>query len=476
MTPPRLLDAEPLADLDAYIDAGGGRGIETARRLSPEEIVELVELSGLRGRGGAGFPTGKKWRTVAAYEAEVPTTVVVNAAEGEPGSFKDRAILRANPFRVLEGALIAARAVDAPRIIVATKATFTAEISRLRAAISQVQAADWASDVDISLLAGPSEYLFGEETALLEVVAGRPPFPRIAPPYRRGATDVGLDPAHAAGADLATLGGSDTPPALANNTETLANVPGIVADGPDWFRELGTDASPGSAVVTVTGSTRRHGVAELPLGLPLGEALDRIGGGAADGRDLVAVLSGVANPLLSADQFDTVLCYDAMREAGSGLGATGFIAFDDEDDLVAVAHGVARFLSVESCGQCRPCKQDGMVAEQVLLSIRRSDATARDLAHLEDCLLSVTDGARCYLAQQTQQVVGSILQRCPDLVEAHLDGRREAAAPYLIAPIVDLQGDEAVLDESQWTKQPDWTHDEVDSGEPPAERYATSSA
>jgi NADH:ubiquinone oxidoreductase subunit F (NADH-binding) len=470
---PRLLDPVPPTDLDGYVRAGGGRGVEAARNLAPPDIVDLVAVAGLRGRGGAGFPTGTKWETVALYESELPTTVVVNAAEGEPGSFKDRAILRANPYRVLEGALIAARAVDAPRVVVATKASFTAEIARLEEAIAAVRAAAWAPDVAIELVRGPSEYLFGEETALLEVIAGRPPFPRLAPPYRRGATDVGDDPAFSAGADLASPGG-DVPPALANNVETLANVPGILADGPEWFRAEGTGTSPGTAVVTVTGSTRRHGVAEVALGTPLADVIDQVGGGARRGRELVGVLSGVANPILPAGQFATPLGYDEFREAGSGLGATGFIVFDDGDDLVAVAHGVTRFLSVESCGQCRPCKQDGIESAALLERIRRSDATERDLAHLEDCLLTVTDGARCFLAQQTQQVAGSILQHCPDVVRAHLDGSREAAPAHLIAPIVDLVDGVAVLDESQWTKQPDWTHDETDSGQAPAERYGVS--
>ena len=469
----RVLDAAPVADLDAHLAAGGGRGLETARNLAATDIIDLVAASGLRGRGGAGFPTGTKWETVALYESAAPTTVVVNAAEGEPGSFKDRAILRANPYRVLEGALIAARAVDATRVVVATKASFTTEIARLEAAILEVDAADWATDVTIEVVRGPAEYLFGEETALLEVVAGRPPFPRIAPPYRRGATDVGEDPAFAAGADLASPGG-DVPPTLANNVETLANVPGILAEGPDWFRSVGTGETPGTAVVTITGSTRRHGVAEVPMGTTLAEAIATIGGGARRGRGLVAALSGVANPILPAAGFDTPLCYDAFRAAGSGLGATGFIVFDDADDLVAVAHGVTRFLAVESCGQCRPCKQDGLESAVLLERIRRSDATDRDLAHLEDCLLTVTDGARCFLAQQTQAVAGSVLQQFPDAVRTHLDGSREAADAYLIAPIVDLVEDEAVLDETQWTKQPDWTHDERDSGQPPAERYGAS--
>jgi len=463
----RVLDAEPVADLDAYLAAGGGRGVETARNLAGPDIIDLVAASGLRGRGGAGFPTGVKWETVALYESEVPTTVVVNAAEGEPGSFKDRAILRANPYRVLEGALIAARAVDAPRIVVAVKRSFTTEIARLRAAMAELEALGYAEDVTVELVEGPSEYLFGEETALLEVVAGRPPFPRIAPPYRRGDTDAD---------DLAAPGGGEGPPALANNVETLANVPGILAEGTDWFRDEGTEGSPGTAVVTVTGSTRRHGVAEVPMGTPLGEVVERIGGGAGKGRELAAALSGVANPIIPASRFDTPLGYDEFRAAGTGLGATGFIVFDDRDDLVAVAHGVTRFLAVESCGQCRPCKQDGLQAERNLLAIRRSDATERDLAQLEDCLLTVTDGARCFLANQTQLVAGSILQHCPDVVQGHLDGSRAAADAYLVAPIVDFDDEgRAVLDERQWTKQPDWTHDATDSGQAPAERYARTS-
>jgi NADH-quinone oxidoreductase subunit F len=253
--------------------------------------------------------------------------------------------------------------------------------------------------------------------------------------------------------------------------ETLANVPGILAEGPDWFRSEGTETSPGTAVVTITGSTRRHGVAELALGTPLAEAIERIGGGARRGQHLVAALSGVANPILPADAFATPLGYDELRAAGSGLGATGFIVFDDTDDLVAVAHGVTRFLSVESCGQCRPCKQDGLQSATLLERIRRSDATERDLAHLEDCLLTVTDGARCFLAQQTQEVAGSILQHFPDVVKAHLSGERPAAPAYLVAPIVDIDDGVAALDESQWTKQPDWTHDESDSGQAPADRY-----
>ena len=288
----RVLDAEPVADLDAYVAGGGGTGLETARNLASPDIIDLVAASGLRGRGGAGFPTGTKWETVALYESDVPTTVVVNAAEGEPGSFKDRAILRANPFRVLEGALIAARAVDAPRVVVATKSSFTREIARLQAAIGDIESAGWAADVEIDLVRGPSHYLFGEETALLEVVAGRPPFPRIAPPYRRGDTDAddlaapgGGEEATGAGQQRGDPGQRPRDPGRGRGLVPRARAP-RPRRGPPWSRSPAT-----------------HGVTGWPR-CPWAPRWTRSSTGSAaapeKGRALVAALSGVANPILPA--------------------------------------------------------------------------------------------------------------------------------------------------------------------------------
>ena len=298
MKEPRVLDASPVVGLDAYRSIGGGKGLEAARRLGAAAVIDEVDASGLRGRGGAGFPTGRKWRTVASYETpDVPAIVAVNAAEGEPGSFKDRAIIRANPYRVIEGALIAALAVDADRVVIATKASFAREIERLQSAVDEIVAAGWAEGVDVSVLAGPSEYLYGEETALLEVLDGREPFPRIAPPWRRGIDDVPLHPGGhvewAAANELVTPE-SDFPvaPALVDNVETLANVPGILAEGADWFRELGTPESPGTIVCTVSGRTRRAGVAEVEMGATLAEVIEAVGGGARSGRKLVAARVG----------------------------------------------------------------------------------------------------------------------------------------------------------------------------------------
>ncbi len=457
--------------LDRYVHQGGGRGLEAARRLGPVGIIDDVEASGLRGRGGAGFPTGVKWRTVAEnLSPTVPPSVVVNAAEGEPGSFKDRMILRRNPYRLLEGALVAATAIGADRVVVAMKASFEEELERVRDAMGSIGDAGWAEGVELVVVQGPSAYLYGEETALLEVVAGRAPFPRIAPPFRHGVEDVGRDPFSAAKVTMANPANpTPAPPTLVNNAETLANVPGILAEGPGWYRSVGTTESPGTVVCTITGHTRRHGVGEFPMGTPLGEVVDTIGDGPQEGS-VIAALSGVANPLLPGAELDAPVSYEGMKEAGAGLGAAGFIVFDESTDPVAVAHGVSRFLAVESCGQCTPCKQDGLALADLLDRLRRSEADEHDVARVEERVATVSDSARCYLAIQHEQVVGSVLALFPDEVRAHATGRLGGTPVELIAPIVDIRDGQALLDERHLRKQPDWSYDEVYSGQAPADR------
>jgi NADH:ubiquinone oxidoreductase subunit F (NADH-binding) len=469
----RVLPAEPFGTLDAYRAVGGGEGLRAARRLGPAAVVEDLEAAGLRGRGGGGFPTATKWRTVAGNASPtLPTTVVVNGAEGEPGTFKDRAILRANPYAVLEGALIAALAVGADRAVVALKATFTRERARLEQAIAEAEAAGWTDGVTLTVATGPGEYLFGEETGLLEALEGRPPLPRLAAPYRHGADEVGREPGEPGGTVLASPGEAVAPPTLVNNVETLANVPRLIAEGPSWFRSVGTAGSPGTVVCTITGDTRRHGVVEVAMGTPLAEVIDTVGGGPRDRQRLTAALSGVANPLLPADRFGTPLTYEDLTAVGGGLGAAGFIVFDDSTDLVAVAAGVSHFLAVESCGQCTPCKGDGLALAELLDRLRRSEADDHDVAEVRDRLGTVANGARCYLATQHELVVASLLELFPDLVSAHLAGAAPAEAVPIV-PIVDFGDDgRAVLDEGQLAKQPDWTFDDTDSGKRPAERLA----
>lgn len=468
----RVLPADPIATLAEYQAAGGGRGLEAARRLGPGATIDEIEASGLRGRGGGGFPTGTKWRTVATYWAEAdPTTVVVNGAEGEPGTFKDHLLLRRTPYAVLEGALIAALAVGADRAAIAVKESFGPERERLAAAIEEITEEGWCDDVNLGVTLGPSAYLFGEETALLEVIAGRPPFPRIAPPFRHGAEEDGPAPATSAGSDLAVQGPEGSAPALINNVETMAHVAGILAEGADWFRDLGTAESPGTIVCTVSGSTVRDGVAEVPMGTPLGSLIETVGGGARDGRRLVAAMSGVANALVPAQLFDTILTYEHMAAIGSGLGAAGFVVFDDGDDMAAVAAGVSRFLAVESCGQCTPCKADGLALADGLEKVTTADSGPEDLAGIEKRIATVANGARCYLATQHEVVLRSLQEVFPQALSVHVDDTVAITEVPLVAPIVDIVDGRAVLDDSQATKQPDWTHDPTDSGTPPVELY-----
>ncbi len=458
----RVLYPQPIISLDDYLTRGGGKGLRAATRLDQAALIERVEASGLRGRGGAGFRTGVKWRTVAENRSPAaPTTVIVNAAEGEPGTFKDRTILRRNPYVVVEGALIAARAVGADLVVVASKRSFAGEVERVRAAVEEVQAAGWADGIGIAVFEGPDEYLYGEESALLETIDGRWPFPRVVPTFRRG---------------LATSIAADQPmaPALVNNTETLANIPRIVARGPNWFRTVGTQESPGTVVCTITGQTRRHGVGEVPMGTPLRKVIESIGGGPRRGRQVKAVLSGVANGVITGDQLDTPVSYEGLASIGSGIGSAGFIVFDDTADMVAVAAGVARFLAIESCGQCSPCKLDGITLAQRLAKLSDSEARDHDYAVIRRRLGTVADRSRCFLASQQQAVVGSMLEHFPDEFAGHLAGERDAVEPALIAELLDIRGGTAYLDERHLLKQPDWTYNKNDSGTVPVERYANT--
>jgi NADH:ubiquinone oxidoreductase subunit F (NADH-binding) len=476
----RVLSPDPITSLDSYIRVGGGgRGLRAARAIAPETIIDEIDASGLRGRGGGGFPTGRKWRAVVENRSVTQrATVVVNGAEGEPGTFKDRALLRRDPYRVLEGALIAALAVGADEVVVALKRSFTIETNRVGAAVAELDAAGWTAGVRISVFVGPPEYLYGEETALLEVLDGRPPLPRIAPPYRRGVDEVveseadlgsrsGL-PAHV---ELAAPSrDAVAPPTLVNNVETLANVPGIITRGAAWFRTEGTADSPGTIVCTVTGTTQRHDVGEVAMGTPLRHVIDLIGGGPRPGHRIKAVLSGVANALVPESELDAPVSYEGLAAIGSGLGSAGFMVFDDTIDLTAVAAGVSRFLAVESCGQCTPCKQDGLAIADILTRVVCGEARPGDADELSSRVTTVGDEARCALAGQQQTVMGSLLSLFPEAVRDHLEDAAAPDDPVLIASLVDIDGGRAVLDEGHRRKQPDWTFDDTYSGQSPADR------
>ncbi len=452
----RVLPLEPVDDLAAAIAAGCGQALEAARATGGDAVLSTIIDSGLRGRGGAGFPTGSKWTTVVSNRPPgEPLSVVVNAAEGEPGTWKDHAILRADPYRVIEGALIAALTVGADRVVVATKAAFTEELARIHSAVEEISASELAGDIAIEVVEGPSSYLFGEETGLLEVLRGRPPLPRVSVPWQQG-VEV-------------------NEPTLINNVETLANVPGIVLNGPAWFREHGTQESPGTLVATLTGRVRKAGVIEVAMGTTLRWLIEE-GAGGVESDHVVAVLNGAASAPIPVADLDTPLTYEDMKGIGSGLGSASFIVLDDATDVAAVAAGVARFLAVESCGQCTPCKVEGLALAAVLDRIRSGDPGPSDLEHVKDHLRRVVDRARCPLAGQQETVVGRLVELFPGSFTSHIEGRVPGSAAVPVLPVVGFAGGKAILDEHQLDKQPDWTYDEVDSGTFPAARFSNPDA
>lgn len=467
----RVLDAQPVLSLADYLSGGGGEALVAARKVDPEAVVGTIEDSGLRGRGGAGFPTATKWRSVLANaSAAQPTPVVINGAEGEPSTFKDRTILRTNPYRVLEGALVACAVVSAVELVICTKRSFLPERSRLRGAVDELRAEGWLEGIDVRFVDGPDAYLFGEETALLEVTQNRQPFPRVSPPWRRGISDGSTN-----SASRVTIGdstGDESAPALVNNVETFANVALIVRNGPAWFREVGTDKSPGTICCTIVGDVSHHGVAEFAMGTTLREVIETIGKGALADRQIVAVLPGASGAVVPEALFDTPLTHEAMAAAGAMLGSAGFHCIDDHADPLLLAYGASRFLSTESCGQCTPCKGDGLALTALLSGLVDGTAPVDIAKRVRSRLESVVNEARCGLALQQQVVVGSLVARCGDLSvartvtppEEFVAGRRR-----VLLPLLDIADGVAVFDEHESEKQADWSFDAVSSGAYPAQ-------
>jgi len=457
--PPFLLPAEPVTSVDAWRALGGGEGLSLARAKGRDWVIGEVTRSGLRGRGGGGFPTGRKWAGVLSQPG-THRYVVCNAAEGEPATFKDRALLRANPYQLVEGVAIAAYALAARHAYVGIKASFEWELLALDNAVAEMADEGLAGDVPITVVAGPDEYLFGEEKAMLEVIEGRPPMPRLLAPYEHGlfavAPQMGWE---ASPAEPGHRERDESNPTLVNNCETLSNVPHILAWGAGWFREMGTEQSPGTIVATVVGDVARPGCGEVEMGTPLRRVIDEVGGGLKPGRRLKAVFSGVANAVLTADRLDTPLTYEAMAAAGSGLGAAGYAVYDDTACMVAVAHEFSKFLFVESCGQCPACKLNAEEITRRLAAIDGCRGGDDDVAEIGARLLKVTDGNRCYLPVEEQLVVSSILRAFPEEFAEHVEGDCPRHRPDLIVPkIVDLQNGRVVYDAKQSRKRPDWTY------------------
>jgi NADH:ubiquinone oxidoreductase subunit F (NADH-binding) len=435
---PRLLS--PIGSLEEYVAARGGEGLERTRSLGPDGVIELLSQSGLRGRGGAGFPTGTKWRSLVSAGGE--HFVVCNAAEGEPATFKDRLLLRRNPYPVIEGILIAAETIGAKRAFVGLKEQFTLETEAVSRAIAEMDTAGMLGSLDLRIFPGPDRYLFGEETGLIGVLEGRGPFPREVRPFMQG-----------------PFANSSTPnPTLVNNVETLANVPSIITKGAEWFREVGTDDSPGTMLFTIAGDVEREGVFELPLGTTLRELIDGPAGGVRNHGRVKAVLPGASSAVITSDMLDLALDFDVFRHAGTGLGAGGFAVYDETACMGEVARQFSRFLHVESCAQCPACKLNSGAIHDRFVALHDGSGTLGDLEEIVARADRVTDGQKCALPTGTKLIVFSLVQAFADEFAAHVGAECPRPRPLEFPKLVDYDEESGkfLYDRHYESTSPDW--------------------
>jgi len=404
---------ESLAD---YLSMGGFESL--ARALldkTPEQVLEAVEASGLRGRGGAGFPTGRKWRSAvaAAKKAGRPPYVLCNGDEGDPGAFMDRLIMEGSPFQVLEGMIIGAYALGGREGYIYTRHEYPLAVKRLGKAIEDCRAAGLLGEdilgsglsFDVQISRGGGAFVCGESTALMRSIEGKVGEPRAK--YVRS-VERGLH---------------DSPTVL-NNVETWALVPYIVRRGPEAFRAVGTKGSPGTKAFSLCGQVRHTGLVEVPMGTTLRELIFDIGGGMPEGRTFKAVQTGgPSGGCLPEDKLDLPIDFDALTEAGSMMGSGGMIVMDGCTCMVDIARYFVEFLEGESCGKCPPCRLGLTQLSHLLRKVSRGEAELADLDAIEDVARGVADSALCGLGTSAPNPVLSTLRYFRHEYEAHLEGR-----------------------------------------------------
>jgi NADH-quinone oxidoreductase subunit F len=395
--------------IDGYRAKGGYEALKNALAMEPAAIIEQVKASGLRGRGGAGFPAGTKWSFVPRDTGKA-TYVVANFDESEPGTCSNRELVERDPHRLLEGTAIAALAIGCRTAFVYVRGEYLWQSLVLEKAIGEAYDGGFFGkgivgtdvDLDVVLHRGAGAYICGEETALLSSLEGFRGQPRLRPPF----------PA---------VEGLYASPTVINNVETLMSVPDILLRGPEWFRELGTERSPGTKVFTISGKVERPGNYELPLGTPLRVLLEDMAGGVLDGRSLKAwTPGGSSTPLLTADHIDTPLDYESVAAAGSLLGTGAVMVLDDTDCVVDAAQRMTRFYAHESCGKCTPCREGTWWAERVLGRIAEGHGRDEDIPVMAEMGTNIMFRAFCALADGAAAVIDSSLEHFREEFEAHV--------------------------------------------------------
>ena len=414
-----LLRHEEVPDvrlIDVYESDGGYRA---ARRvlaeMQPDEVIEAVKTSGLRGRGGAGFPTGVKWGFLPK-DTPKPRYLCVNADESEPGTFKDRQIVEHNPHLLIEGTILSAFAIRAHTAYIYIRGEMALGVRRLEEALAEARGKGYVGknvfgsgfDVDIWVHRGAGAYICGEETGLIESLEGKRAYPRVKPPF----------PA---------VYGAFGSPTIVNNVETLACVAPILARGADWFRTIGPEKCPGPKLFCLSGHVKRPGVYEAPMGTNLKTLIydPEFGGGILNDKKLKAVIPGGSSvPILTADQIDISMDFDSVSAAGSLLGSCGTIVIDEDTCMVAALLNLAKFYHHESCGQCTPCREGTGWIERVLHHLEYGGTDPREVELLLDIANNMAGNTICLLADSIAMPINSFIPKFRQEFEEHarLDG------------------------------------------------------
>lgn len=403
------IDIPHIDQLETYLAHGGFEAFQkTLQEKKPEALVEAVKQSGIRGRGGAGFPAGMKW-------GFIPRTpglkyVVCNGDEGEPGTFKDREIIERIPHLLLEGVLLAAYAVGAEKSVIYLRYEFTKGYRQLKRALEEIQAKGFVGknilgsgfDHELVLFRGAGAYICGEETAMLESIEGNRPNPRSKPPF----------PA------IAGLFGT---PTLINNVETLCNIPAIALKGAEWFKSIGVEGSRGTKIFSLSGHVKRPGNYELPLGTPLRTLIEEYGQGVPGGRKVKAVLpGGSSSAYLTQAHLDIPLDFNTLAKAGTMLGSGAVIVLDETTCMVEATERLAQFYRHESCGKCTPCREGLDWITKIYQKMRRGEATRQDIDLINNVAGFISGKALCALADGAINPILSSIQYFREEYEAHI--------------------------------------------------------
>jgi NADH-quinone oxidoreductase subunit F len=398
--------------LDYYLQHEGYRALKTALTKKPEEIIELVKASGLRGRGGAGFPTGMKWQFVDKKIS--PRYIACNADESEPGTFKDHLLMERNPHLLIEGCAIGCYAIGAKVAYIYIRGEFLHVQTVLERALDEAYARGFLGknilgsgfDCDVYMHRGAGAYEAGEETALLESLEGKRAQPRNKPPFP------------------AVVGLYNKPTAV-NNVETLCNVPIIVAKGAEWFAAVGPEKNGGPKLYCVSGHVKKPGVYEASMNVTLRELIEGYAGGVPDGRKLKAVIPGGSSvPILLPNQLDTQASFDAVQKAGSLLGSAAIIVLDDTTCMVWLAENLLHFYRHESCGKCTPCREGTDWIYKILRRIERGEGLMQDLDLLQSISANIAGKTLCAFGDAAVTPVTTTLKHFRHEYEAHIKERR----------------------------------------------------